>query len=251
MRLGDGGCHALDEGEIIGAAGFQRVTVHSRPSNGGMSRFDIGWTSLVGWRGAGPRMNAVPVSASTSPRPVGDSKQSVRSGRHERVLLALSRRQKSQKPIARRDCRAFLWFLAAMAAIASDFAMAEIALRDLAEYTGETGGGVAVLGQIRGTQQVLADLRAGRRRHLLGADHQHDSCGVRIDGTDALPDGGRPGRARILDACRRLETQAVVGLQHEARCEILGGEAGVEMSEHDLVDIVGADAGMVEPVVIL
>ena len=120
----------------------------------------------------------------------------------------------------------------------------EIALRDLAEHAGETGRRVAILGKIGGAQQVLADLRAGRRRHLLGADHQHDARGVRVDGADALPDRRRAGRAGILDARRRLEAQAVVGLQHQARGEILGGEAGVEMAEHDLVDIVGADAGM-------
>jgi hypothetical protein len=56
--------------------------------------------------------------------------------------------------------------------------------------------------------------------------------------------GGRAGGAGVLDARRRLEAQAVVGLQHQRGGEILRREAGVEMAEHDLVDIGGGDAGI-------
>ena len=98
-------------------------------------------------------------------------------------------------------------------------------------------------------QQVLADLRAGRRRHLLGADHQHDAGRIGVDGADALPDRRRSGGAGVLDARRRLEAQPVVGLQHQAGGEILRRKAGIEMAEHDLVDLVRADAGMVQRVV--
>ena len=72
---------------------------------------------------------------------------------------------------------------------------------------------------------------------------------MRVDGADALPDRGRAGRAGILDPRRRLEAQPVVGLQHQACGEILRREAGIEMAEHDLVDLVRADAGMLERVV--
>ncbi len=57
-------------------------------------------------------------------------------------------------------------------------------------------------------------------------------------------DGGRARRAGVLDAGRRLEAEAVVGLEDEARGEVLGREAGVEVAEHDLVDVGGPDAGM-------
>ena len=72
---------------------------------------------------------------------------------------------------------------------------------------------------------------------------------MRVDGADALPDRRRAGRAGVLDPRRRLEAQPVVGLQHQARGEILRREAGIEMAEHDLVDLVRPDAGMVERLV--
>ena len=124
----------------------------------------------------------------------------------------------------------------------------EVGLRDLAEDAGETGRRLAILRQIGGLEQVLADLGAGRGRHLFRADHQHDAGATGIDGADALPDGGGTGGAGIFDARRGLEAQPIVGLQHQARCEILRRETGVEMAEHDLVDIVRADAGVVERV---
>lgn len=54
----------------------------------------------------------------------------------------------------------------------------------------------------------------------------------------------RSGRARILDARGRLEAQFRIGLQHQRRGEILRREAGVEVPQHDFVDIGRGDAGI-------
>ena len=56
--------------------------------------------------------------------------------------------------------------------------------------------------------------------------------------------GGRARRAGILDPRRALEAQIGRGLQHQRRGEILRGEAGVEMAEHDLIDVLGSNAGV-------
>ena len=53
-------------------------------------------------------------------------------------------------------------------------------------------------------------------------------------------DRGRTGRAGILDPGGRLEAQVGRGLQHQRGGEILGREAGIEMTEHDFVDLRGA-----------
>ncbi len=55
---------------------------------------------------------------------------------------------------------------------------------------------------------------------------------------------GRAGGAGILDAGRALEAQIGRGLQHQRGGEILRREAGVEMTEHDLVDVLGGDTGV-------
>ena len=55
---------------------------------------------------------------------------------------------------------------------------------------------------------------------------------------------GRTGGAGVLDPGRRLEAQLRVGLQHQRGGKILRREAGVEMAEHDLVDVGGRDAGI-------
>ena len=51
--------------------------------------------------------------------------------------------------------------------------------------------------------------------------------------------GRRTGRAGVLNARGRLEAQFGVGLQHQRGREILRREAGIEMPEHDLVDVFG------------
>ena len=50
--------------------------------------------------------------------------------------------------------------------------------------------------------------------------------------------------AGVLDAGGRLEAQGRIGLQHQRGGKILRREAGIEMPEHDLVDIGGGDAGI-------
>ena len=54
----------------------------------------------------------------------------------------------------------------------------------------------------------------------------------------------RTGGAGVLDARRRLEAQLRVGLQHQRGRKILRREAGIEMAEHDLVDVCGGNAGI-------
>ena len=56
--------------------------------------------------------------------------------------------------------------------------------------------------------------------------------------------GGRTGGAGILDARGRLEAQRGIGLQHQRGGKILRREAGIEMPEHDLIDVAGGDAGI-------
>src|SRR5205085_2692756 len=63
---------------------------------------------------------------------------------------------------------------------------------------------------------------------------------------DRLMHGGRSGRAGVLDPGRALEAQVGGGLQHQRGGKILGREAGVEMAEHDLVDLLGLDPGVGE-----
>ena len=122
----------------------------------------------------------------------------------------------------------------------------EIGLRDLAEDAGKAGRRVAVLREVRGAEQVPADLGARRGGHLLGADHEHEAGAPGIDRPDALAHRRRAGGAGVLHARRRLEAEAVVGLQDQARRKVLGREAAVEMAEQDFVDILRTDPGMLQ-----
>jgi hypothetical protein len=56
----------------------------------------------------------------------------------------------------------------------------------------------------------------------------------------------RAGGAGVLDPRRALEAQIRGGLQHQRGGEILRGEAGIEMAEHDLIDVAGRHAGIAE-----
>ena len=58
--------------------------------------------------------------------------------------------------------------------------------------------------------------------------------------------GGGAGGAGVLHPRRALEAQIGRGLQHQRSGEILRREAGIEMAEHDLVDVLGGDAGICE-----
>src|SRR6266545_532878 len=113
----------------------------------------------------------------------------------------------------------------------------EIALRDLAEHAGKAADGVAVLGQIGRLQKITPDIGRGGPRHLLDADHQHDFGRTGGNRPDALMHRGRTGCTGVFNPRRRLEAQFGVGLQHQGGREILRREAGIEMSEHDLVDV--------------
>src|SRR3546814_12323744 len=53
-------------------------------------------------------------------------------------------------------------------------------------------------------------------------------------------------RSGILHPGRRLEAQAVVRLQHQGGRKGLARAALVEVADEDLVDLVGADAGVLE-----
>jgi hypothetical protein len=57
-------------------------------------------------------------------------------------------------------------------------------------------------------------------------------------------DRRRTGRARVLDPGSRFEPQLRIGLQHQRRGEILRRETGIEMPEHDLIDIGRRNAGI-------
>ena len=120
----------------------------------------------------------------------------------------------------------------------------EIEAGDLAEDAGKAAVDIGLLAHIGGLEQVASDLGRGRRRHLLGADDQHDARGLGGDRVQSLMHGGRAGGAGILDPGGALEAQIGRGLQHQRGGEILRREAGVEMAEHDLVDVAGGDAGV-------
>src|SRR5262249_37511380 len=56
---------------------------------------------------------------------------------------------------------------------------------------------------------------------------------------------GRGARgAGILDPGRAFKAQIGRGLQHQRGGKVLRGEAGVEMAEHDLVDVLGGNCGI-------
>ena len=62
-------------------------------------------------------------------------------------------------------------------------------------------------------------------------------------------DGGRSGGAGILNPRCALEAQVRRGFQHQGRGKILRREAGVKVSEQNLVDVGSRDgSGVVGPV---
>ena len=56
--------------------------------------------------------------------------------------------------------------------------------------------------------------------------------------------GGGPGGAGILDARGALEAQVRRGLEHQRSGKILRREAGIEVAEHDFVDVARRNAGV-------
>ena len=122
----------------------------------------------------------------------------------------------------------------------------EVTRGDLPENTGEAAVDIGFLAHIRCLEQVATDFRTGRRRHLLGADHKHDAGGFGGDRLEALMNGGRPGGTSVLYPARTLEAQIRGGLKDQRGGKILGRETGIEMPEHDLVDIARGDASIGE-----
>ena len=61
--------------------------------------------------------------------------------------------------------------------------------------------------------------------------------------------GGGTGGAGVLDPRRGLEAQVGRGLQHQRSGKILRREAGIEVAEHDLVDVARRNAGIGQRVV--
>ena len=120
----------------------------------------------------------------------------------------------------------------------------EIEPGDLAENPGKAAVDLGLLAHIRRLEQIAPDLGRGRRRHLFDADDKHDARRARVDRLDALMHGGRTGGAGVFHARRALEAQIGRGLQHQRGGKILRRKAGVEMPEHDLVDVFGGDTGV-------
>jgi hypothetical protein len=152
--------------------------------------------------------------------------------------------------------------LAAIAASASDWspcfwkycwairpktpANLEILLGDPAEDPGEAAFDLAFLLQVGGLEQHPADLRPRDAGHLFHADHQDEAGFFRLDGLQPLVDRRRARGAGVLDVGRRLEAQAIVELQHQGSGKALRRKALVEGAEQDLVDLPGADPGVVQ-----
>ena len=143
-----------------------------------------------------------------------------------------------------------MWFLAAIIAerVGLVAPFLEIEPGDLAEDAGKAALDVGFFAHVGSLEQVAADLRPRRRRHLLDADHQHDARRTRGDRLQALLDRGGTGGAGILHPRGALEAQIGRGLQHQRGGKILRGKASIEMPEHDFVDILGGDAGVLERV---
>jgi hypothetical protein len=80
--------------------------------------------------------------------------------------------------------------------------------------------------------------------HLLDVDDERDPGAPGLDALDRLMHRRGARRAGVLDAGRRLEPEPIVGLQHDRSREVLRAEAGVEMAEQDLVDVLGRDPGV-------
>ncbi len=122
----------------------------------------------------------------------------------------------------------------------------EIQPRDLAEYPGKAAVDVGLLAHVGRLEQVAADLGGGGCGHLLDPDHQHDPRRTGGDRVQPLMHRGRAGGAGILHPGGALEAQISRGLQHQRRGEILVREPGIEVTQHDLVDVARPDPGVAE-----
>src|SRR5207302_10538458 len=82
--------------------------------------------------------------------------------------------------------------------------------------------------------------------HLLDADDKDEPRSAGGNRVEPHVDRRRPGRAGILDARRRLEAEPRIGLEDERGGELLFDKATVHRAEKHLVDIGGADTGIVQ-----
>ena len=122
----------------------------------------------------------------------------------------------------------------------------EIKSGDLAENSGEAAVDIGFFAYIRRLQEIAPNFGGRRRRHLLDADDEYDARGTCCDGLQPLMYGGRTGGTGVFHARGALEAQIGRGLENERGGEILRGEAGVEVAQHDFVDVPGVDAGVGE-----
>jgi hypothetical protein len=97
-------------------------------------------------------------------------------------------------------------------------------------------------------QQVAADLGPGVRV-ICSTPTTSTIFAAPARWPDALMHRCRSGRAGVFDPRRRLEAQLRIGLQHQRCGKILRREAGVEVPEHDLIDVGSGNAGVGERVV--
>ena len=120
----------------------------------------------------------------------------------------------------------------------------EIEAGDLAEDAGEAAVDLGFLAHVGCFQQVAPDLGAGVVV-ICSTPTQSTMRAARASiALMPLMHGGRTGGAGVLDPGRALEAQIGRGLQHQRGGKILCRKAGVEMPEHDLVDVLGRDAGI-------
>jgi hypothetical protein len=83
----------------------------------------------------------------------------------------------------------------------------EIKSGDLAENAGKAAVDIGFLAHIRRFEEIAADFRRRRGRHLLDADHEHDPRGPRRNCFQPLMHGGGAGGTGILNAGRARKTQ--------------------------------------------
>ena len=122
----------------------------------------------------------------------------------------------------------------------------EVALGDLAEDPGETGGDFAFFAAVGCGEEDVADLRAGGGGHFFGADDEGEAAAAGGQEVAGAVDGGGAGGAGVFEAGGLGEAEFGDGLQDEGRRKVLFGEAVVEEGDEDAVDVGGVDAGIVD-----
>jgi hypothetical protein len=168
---------------------------------------------------------------------------------HERVLVALAPAEIIAQVLAHLRERIANAVLVVLGRDASErvgliAVFLKIERRNATEDAGETTFDIGLVAHVGRLEQILADLRRRRRRHLLDPDDERKARTLRRDRVETLMHSCGTGGAGVLDPGRALEAQIGRGLQHQRRGEILRREARVEMAEHDLVDFARPNAGI-------